>query len=140
LKGHQELADELLRGDQHEDVLDQPVIVGVRPDAARSYGSVRRLKIFGTRKLTNGSAQMRSVPCTRCSVVVAQTGQLLVVIDVQERLPRALLDLPGEVGDEIVTVQNEVHGSIRAAHLVIDDWKAPDSPGAHERISVKRAG
>jgi hypothetical protein len=106
-------------------VLDQPVIVGVRPDAARSYGSVRRLKIFGTRKLTNGSAQMRSVPCTRCSVVVGQTGQLLVVIDVQERLPRALLDLPGEVGDEIVAVQNEGHGSIR--DVIVDRLQRCDA-------------
>ena len=37
-------------------------------ESARSNGSVRRLKIFGTRSAVNGSAQIRSVPCTRCSM------------------------------------------------------------------------
>src|SRR5262249_41758283 len=36
--------------------------------SARSNGSVRRLKSFGRRSATNGSAQICSVPCTRCSM------------------------------------------------------------------------
>jgi hypothetical protein len=36
--------------------------------SARSNGSVRRLKSFGTRSSTNGSAQICSVPWTRCSM------------------------------------------------------------------------
>ena len=35
--------------------------------SARSYGSVRRLKIFGTRSSVYGSAHTRSVPAARCS-------------------------------------------------------------------------
>jgi len=36
--------------------------------SARSNGSVRRLNSFGTRSVTNGSAQICSVPCVRCSM------------------------------------------------------------------------
>ena len=36
--------------------------------SARSNGSVRRLKIFGTRNATNGSAHTWSVPTHRCSM------------------------------------------------------------------------
>ncbi len=36
--------------------------------SARSNGSVRRLKIFGTRSVVNGSAQIWNVPWTRCSM------------------------------------------------------------------------
>jgi hypothetical protein len=36
--------------------------------SARSNGSVRRLKSFGIRSATNGSAQTRRVPGARCSM------------------------------------------------------------------------
>ena len=36
--------------------------------SARSNGSVRRLKSFGTRSGTNGSAHSSSVPRARCSM------------------------------------------------------------------------
>ncbi len=36
--------------------------------SARSNGSVRRLNSFGTRSTVNGSAQIPSVPCWRCSM------------------------------------------------------------------------
>jgi hypothetical protein len=36
--------------------------------SARSYGSVRRLKIFGTRNVVNGFAHSSKVPFARCSM------------------------------------------------------------------------
>ena len=65
--------------------------------SARSYGSVRRLKILGARSSTYGSSQMCSVPGRalleedELPVVVAQPGQVAVVGDVEEVLARALV-------------------------------------------------
>src|SRR3974377_2185289 len=45
-------------------------------------------------------------------IVVAQTGQLLVVVDVKERFTRAFRDLPGEVGYEIIAVEVDLVGHV----------------------------
>src|SRR6516225_3549074 len=45
-------------------------------------------------------------------IVVAQTGQLLVVVDVKERFTRAFRDLPGEVGHEIIAVEVDLVGHV----------------------------
>ena len=45
-------------------------------------------------------------------VVVSQTRQLLVVVDVEKRFPRALRSLPGQVGHEIVAVEMNLVGHV----------------------------
>ena len=81
--------------------------------SARSYGSVLRLKIFGTRSSVYGSAQMLSVPVGalleehELPVVVAQRREVAVVGDVEEVLARARVRRAGEVVELVVPV--EVH-------------------------------
>src|SRR6516162_4498545 len=45
-------------------------------------------------------------------IVVAQTGQLLVVVDVKERFTRAFRDLPAEIGYEIIAVEVDLVGHV----------------------------
>ena len=90
--------------------------------SARSNGSVRRLKSFGTRSAMNGSAQssQRSrAPLLHehhLPVVVAQRDEIAVVVEVDEALARALLLLAGEVGQQVVAV--DVHLERLAGRLV----------------------
>ena len=75
--------------------------------SARSYGSVRRLKIFGSRSGVNGSAQTCSVPAAallhedELPVVVAHAQHVAVVAEVEEELARALLLLAGQVRQQV---------------------------------------
>src|SRR4029450_8093815 len=81
--------------------------------SARSKGSVRRLNSLGTRRATNGSAQIRSVPWARCSmnndlpVVKAQGQHVAVVGEVHEPRPGARVDLTGQIRQQVVAV--DVH-------------------------------
>ena len=87
--------------------------------SARSYGSVRRLKILGTREVYERLAQIRSVPWDpllhehELPVVVAQADQLLVVVAVEERLARALRRLARSgTGSEVVAVEVDLVGHV----------------------------
>ena len=99
-------------------MIEQPVVVGVR-------GDVRPFVRIGTEVEDLGDPQVgewvrpdehRSLGALlherQLPVVVAQPGQLLVVVDVKERFPRALRDLPGQVGDEVVTVEVNLVGPV----------------------------
>ena len=86
--------------------------------SARSKGSVRRLNIFGTRRVTNGSDQTRIVPgCPLfrehdLPIVVAQCHDLLVVVAVDERDPRALLRFAGQIRHQIIAVEVDLVGHV----------------------------
>ena len=62
-----EFAHVSLRWNEQEGAVEQPVVIGVRRDYARSYGSRRRLKISGMRSGANGSIQARNVASAFCS-------------------------------------------------------------------------
>src|SRR5207302_2276344 len=99
----EELAHVSLRGHQRENVIDEPVIVGVRGDV-RPFVWVRpKIENLGD---AQGDERLR--PDAKCSrnpllhedelpVVVPQTGQLLVVVDVEERLSGTLVGLSSQV-------------------------------------------
>ena len=81
--------------------------------SALSYGSVRRLNIFGRRRSVNGSAHTSQGAGAallhehELPVVEPQRGEVAVVGDVEEVLARALVGLAGDVGQLVVPV--EVH-------------------------------
>ena len=118
LEGHQELAHVGLRGHQQEDVIDQPVVVGVRSDVrplVRVRPEIEHLRDPQAGERVRPDEHRSRGPLLhehQLPVVVAQAGQLLVVVDVEERFPRALRGLPGQVGDEIVAVQMDLVGHV----------------------------
>ena len=75
--------------------------------SARSKGSVRRLKSFGTRSAMNGSAQISQRAARallhehELPVVEAQGDQVAVVREVDEALARALSSSPVRNGSRL---------------------------------------
>jgi hypothetical protein len=92
-------------------MVNQPVVIGVRGDVrplvwVHTEVEHQWYPQIGERvrpdQQGSGSPLLHE---DKFPIVVAQSGQLLVVVDVQERDPRALLGLARQIGDEIVTVQ-----------------------------------
>ncbi|KAF4279926.1 hypothetical protein CNMCM8686_008140 [Aspergillus fumigatus] len=61
------LAGRWLGGYSTKAFLDSQSLYWSEPMSARSYGSMRRLNTFGTRRHTNGSLQTAKPPGARCS-------------------------------------------------------------------------
>lgn len=94
---HQELTHVILRGHHQEGVVEQPIVVGVRGNIRafiRIGPEVEDLRYpqVGERIGPNEHRSRGSLLHERqLPVIVAQPGQLLVVVDVQKRFPRALI-------------------------------------------------
>jgi hypothetical protein len=86
-----------------------------QPASARSYGSDRRLNIFGTRSLVNGSAQIRIVPVARAPrndfpVFVTKRDQIAIIVEVDKFLSRAVGLLTPQIGQLIVAIEMHLEG------------------------------
>jgi hypothetical protein len=79
--------------------------------SARSNGSVRRLNSFGTRKSDKRlgpDAHGAGLPLFgehQLPIIVPQSDDLLVVVAVDERDPRALLRFTGQIWHQIMAVE-----------------------------------
>ena len=99
LEGRQELADIGLRRDQHEGVIEQPVVVGVRGDVGALVRIEPEIEDQRHAQVVKGSAQTRKrsrgplLHEDELPVVVAQSRQIAVVGEVEELLARALCRL-----------------------------------------------
>ena len=118
LKRQQELAHVVLRGDHQEGVIKKPVVVGVRRDVRALIRVSAEVEDF--RNTQVGERVSPNEHCSRSTllhehkfpIVVSQPGQLLVVVDVKERLPRALRSLSGQVRHEVVAVEMDLVGHV----------------------------
>ena len=103
-------------------MIEKPVVVGVRGDVRPLVRVGAEVEYLGNPQVGERfrpDAQRAGSPLLQeheLPVVVAQCGQLLVVVDVEERLARAFRDLPGQVGDQVVAVEMDLVGHV--AHLV----------------------
>ena len=118
LEGHQELADVILSGDEQEDVIHDPVVIGVRGDV-RALVRVRpEIEQFrnpqGDERFRPEAEGARGLLLLEhdLPVVIAQGDQLLVVVDVEERFSRSPRNLSGQVGDQVVAVQMNLVGHV----------------------------
>src|SRR5215212_10809381 len=68
LEGSQELGHHRGRRQRDVVVVEEPVIVGVRRDVGPFEWVGAQVNSLGTRRATNGSAQICSVPVARCSM------------------------------------------------------------------------
>ena len=118
LKRRQELADIVLRGNHQEDVIHQPVVIGVRGDVGALVRIGAQVEDLGNpqvdERLRPQGQRARDLLLQEheLPVVVAQRRQLLVVVEVEERLARALRRLPRQVGHEIVAVEMDLVGHV----------------------------
>ena len=114
----QEFPDIGLRRHQQVDVIDKPIVVGDRGDVGALEGIRAEIKDLwhakGDKRL-GPDAQRAGLPLFReheLPIVVAQRHDLLVVIAVDERDPRALLRLAGQVRHQIIAVEVDLVGHV----------------------------
>ncbi len=99
-------------------MVEKPVVISVRGDVGALVRISPQVENF-----RNPQVRERVGPNEQCSrgpllqehelpVIVAQTNQLLVVVDVKKRLPRALIDLTGQVRHEVVAIEMDLVGHV----------------------------
>src|SRR5215467_5242371 len=121
---------------RHEqiDVAYQPIVVGVRGNV----GALEWIcaKIENLRHAQGGKRLGPDPQCPLCPllfeydfpIIVAQSDDLLVVIAVDERDPRALFDLAGQVRHQIITVEVDLIGHVAdfvALQELVGDLRIP---------------
>src|SRR5581483_5871319 len=110
-KRRQELADVVLRRDQKKDVIQQPIVARVRGNVCPFVGisaEVEDLRDAQCRERLRPDGKSSSSPLLQeydFPVVVPQGSQLLVVVNVEERVARALRNLSRQVWQEIVAIE-----------------------------------
>src|SRR6516162_9646212 len=103
----QEFPDKGLRRDHQVDVVDYPIIVGVRRDVGTLEGigaEIEHLWYTQTSERLGPQLQRAGRALLRehqLPIVIAQCHELLVVIAVEEPLARALLKLAGQIWHQV---------------------------------------
>ena len=99
-------------------MIEHPVVVGVRCNVRPLVGvqpEVEDLRYTERGERLGPDAHGAGGPLfheRQLPVVVAQAGHLLVVVDVNERVPRALRGLPRQVRHEVVAVEVDLVGHV----------------------------
>src|SRR6185436_15388662 len=121
LERGEELADDVLRGDADEGVIEPPIVVRVRRDISpfeRISPQIKELRKPQSRERLTPDLQRSGDSLfleDKLPVVVAQADQFGVIVEVEELLARSLLRLAGQERQQVVTI--EMHLACHVANL-----------------------
>src|SRR6185503_10528204 len=95
-----------------------PIVIGVRGDVRPLIGISTEIEDLWKAQIGKGigpEQQLSAGPLLHeheLPVVIPQSDQLLIVVDIEERLSGTLCSLPGQVRDEIVSIEVNLVGHV----------------------------